>query len=324
MPKTRPPYAPEFRWQIVELARAGRDPADLAREFEPSAQAIRNWVAQADRQEGRREVKTAAAAETALSAAEREELARLRREVRQLRVERDILSRSAVGTHRVSAMGPGPGLPARPALSRPGFRVHEREPGPFPHRHDGARARRVQGRLLRLATPSRVAHARVDAALLERIRAVHVTSRRTYGAPRVHAALRAGGERHSRKRIERLMREAGLVGASHCRGGPVTTRRNEDARPAPDLVDRDFAAAGPNQLWIADITYIPTAAGFLYLVVVLDAWSRLGTAPPSRPPGDRCAMVVGWAMADHLRADPRIKSGEVLNALVGHLPRDMP
>jgi transposase len=96
MPKTRPPYAPEFRRQIVELARAGRDPADLAREFEPSAQAIRNWVAEADRQEGRPTAKPAAVAtDAALSAAERDELARLRREVRQLRVERDILSRAA-------------------------------------------------------------------------------------------------------------------------------------------------------------------------------------------------------------------------------------
>ena len=96
MPKTRPPYAPEVRRQIVELARAGRDPTDLAREFEPSAQAIRNWVAQADRVEGRSVVRpAAAAAEAALSAAERDELARLRREVRQRRVERDILSRAA-------------------------------------------------------------------------------------------------------------------------------------------------------------------------------------------------------------------------------------
>ncbi len=97
MPKTRPPYSPEFRRQIVELARAGRDPADLAREFEPSSQAIRNWIAQAERQEGRREVRPAATAVTdvALSAAERDELARLRRQVRQLRVERDILSRAA-------------------------------------------------------------------------------------------------------------------------------------------------------------------------------------------------------------------------------------
>jgi transposase len=94
MPKTRPPYAPEFRRQMIELVRAGRDPTDLAREFEPSAQAIRNWVMQADRAEGRREAKPAVA-DPALSAAEREELARLRREVRQLRVERDILSRAA-------------------------------------------------------------------------------------------------------------------------------------------------------------------------------------------------------------------------------------
>jgi transposase len=93
MPKTRPPYAPEFRRQMVELVRAGRDPADLAREFEPSAQAIRNWVAEANRAEGRREAKPTPA--DALTAAEREELARLRRENKQLRLERDILSRAA-------------------------------------------------------------------------------------------------------------------------------------------------------------------------------------------------------------------------------------
>ena len=94
--KTHAAYAPEFRRQLVELVRAGRDPASLAREFEPSAQAIRNWVAVADREEGRRSSKAApAAAADALTAAEREELARLRRENKQLRVERDILSRAA-------------------------------------------------------------------------------------------------------------------------------------------------------------------------------------------------------------------------------------
>jgi transposase len=92
MAKTHPPYAPEFRRQMVELVRAGRDPADLAREFEPSSQAIRNWVAQTDRQDGRREEKPAA--DAGLSAAEREELSRLRRENKQLRLERDILSRA--------------------------------------------------------------------------------------------------------------------------------------------------------------------------------------------------------------------------------------
>src|ERR1041385_5987019 len=92
MAKTHPPYAPEFRRQMVELVRAGRDPADLAREFEPSAQATRNWVAQANRRDRRREAKSAA--DAGLSAAEREELTRLRRENTQLRLEREILSRA--------------------------------------------------------------------------------------------------------------------------------------------------------------------------------------------------------------------------------------
>jgi putative transposase len=126
------------------------------------------------------------------------------------------------------------------------------------------------------------AHAIADAALLKRIRTVHTSSRETYGAPRVHAELLAGDERHGRKRIARLMREAGLVGASRRRSGPITTRRDKEVRPAPDLVDRDFSATKLNQLWVADITFIPTAAGFLYLAVVLDAWSR---------------KIVGWAMA---------------------------
>ena len=90
MPRTRPPYSPEFRRQMVELVRAGRTPDDLAREFEPSGHSIRTWVAQADRNEGRREE-----APTGLTAAERDELTRLRRENKQLRLERDILSKAA-------------------------------------------------------------------------------------------------------------------------------------------------------------------------------------------------------------------------------------
>lgn len=128
------------------------------------------------------------------------------------------------------------------------------------------------------------AHALGDAALLKRVRTVHACSHGTYGAPRVHAELRAGGEKHGRKRVARSMRAAGLVGASRRRAGVTTTRRDEGARPAPDLVDRDFTAAGPDRLWVADITFVPSAAGFLYLAVVLDAWSR---------------KVVGWSMANH-------------------------
>ena len=114
MARTHSPCTPEFRWQMIELVRAGRDPADLARQFEPSAQA--------------------------------------------------------------------------------------------------------------------------DAARLMRIRTIQLGSRETCGSPRLHAELRGLGERHSRKRIARLMRQAGLVGASHRRGGPVRMRRDQEARPAPDLV----------------------------------------------------------------------------------------
>ena len=149
-------------------------------------------------------------------------------------------------------------------------------------------------------------HALADAALLKRVRTVHASSRETYGAPRVHAELRAGGDRHGRKRIARLMHDAGLVGASRRRNGPITTRRDKEARPAPDLVDRRLFAPGPNRLWVADITFIPTAAGFLYLAVVLDAWSR---------------KIVGWAMANHLRAELVLDALEM--AVGQRRPRDV-
>jgi transposase len=107
MPKTRPPYAPEFRRQIIELVRAGRTPQELAREFEPSVQAIRNWVAEADRQEGRPASRPAApTAEVGLTTGEREELARLRRENKQLKLERDILSRATAWFARETGVLP--------------------------------------------------------------------------------------------------------------------------------------------------------------------------------------------------------------------------
>ena len=125
-----------------------------------------------------------------------------------------------------------------------------------------------------------------DAQLQSRIRAIHAASHGTYGAPRIHAELAAEGWPVGRKRVARLMRAAGVSGASR-RKGVRTTQRRQGARPAPDLVDRNFAAEAPDRLWVADITYIPTWAGFLYLAVVLDAFSR---------------RIVGWAMATHLRS----------------------
>jgi transposase InsO family protein len=120
--------------------------------------------------------------------------------------------------------------------------------------------------------------------LLEWIRRFHQASRGTYGAPRIHRDLRAAGIRVGRKRVARLLKQAGLHGVSR-RKWPTTTIRATGERPAPDLVDRHFAATGPNQLWVGDITYIPTRTGMLYLAVVLDVWSR---------------RIVGWAMEIHL------------------------
>ena len=128
---------------------------------------------------------------------------------------------------------------------------------------------------------------RRDATLTEEIRAVHAWSRGTYGAPRVHAELRTRGICIGKKRVARLMQAAGLRGVSR-RKGSTTTRREPAARPAPDLVERDFSAKEPDQLWVADITFVPTLAGFVYLAVVLDAFSR---------------RIVGWAMASHLRTE---------------------
>lgn len=128
------------------------------------------------------------------------------------------------------------------------------------------------------------ARARADVELTRRIETIHDRSRRTYGSPRIHAELREDGMRVGRKRVARLMREAAMVGVSR-RKSFRTTRRDDRARPAPDLVDRKFSASAPNQLWVADITYIPTLAGFLFLAVVLDVWSR---------------KIVGWAMSSCL------------------------
>jgi len=129
--------------------------------------------------------------------------------------------------------------------------------------------------------PSR--RARSNAALTKTVRTIHAISRGTYGAPRVHAELAANGIPASKNRVARLMRNASVVGVSR-RKFVVTTVR-DGGRQAPDLVDRTFTADAPNVLWVADITYIPTWMGFLYLAVVLDVFSR---------------RIVGWSMSSTL------------------------
>ena len=135
------------------------------------------------------------------------------------------------------------------------------------------------------------ARARADAELTRRIHQVHAMSRGTYGSPRVLAELRAAGVRCGRRRVARLMRAAGPAGGRR-RWRPRTTVPDRGATPAPDLVRdlvrRQFRPAALNRLWVADLTYVATGEGWLYLAVVLDAGSR---------------RVVGWAMADHLRTE---------------------
>jgi putative transposase len=131
------------------------------------------------------------------------------------------------------------------------------------------------------------AHAIRDAQITARIREFHARSRGAYGAPNIHEDLRDVGIRVGCKRVARLMKADGLKGVCR-RKWVVTTTRDADSTPAADLVQRQFVADAPNRLWVADITYIPTWAGFLYLAVVLDAFSR---------------RIVGWAMAEHLRTE---------------------
>jgi putative transposase len=128
-----------------------------------------------------------------------------------------------------------------------------------------------------------------DAELGERVRRVHAESEGIYGAPRIHAELRlADGVFVGRKRVARLMRQHGLRGADGRRGGPRTTTRDAARPSAPDLVDRDFARAEPNRLWVCDLKYVQTGQGFLFLAAVQDVFSR---------------RIIGWSMRDNLQAE---------------------
>lgn len=131
------------------------------------------------------------------------------------------------------------------------------------------------------------ARAQRDALLVPQIIASHERSDSTYGSPRILGDLQDAHEYVGRKRVARLMRMAGIAGVSR-RRFVVTTKRSAKESAAPDLVERNFTAAAPNELWVADITYVPTWAGFLFLAIVLDAFSR---------------RIVGWAMATHLKTE---------------------
>jgi len=127
-----------------------------------------------------------------------------------------------------------------------------------------------------------------NCALLANIRRIHAQHRERYGAPRIHAELRAAGHAVSRKRVERVMRQHGIRARAPRRYRVCTTDSKHALPVAENLLDQNFVADRPDQVWLADITYIPTAEGWLYLAVMLDLFTR---------------KVVGWAMRDHLRAE---------------------
>jgi transposase InsO family protein len=202
----------------------------LAEDFEPWAQTIRSWVNQSDLD---RRVRS-----DGLTSSEREELRRLRREVEQLKVEREILKKAAARSTRCVGAPPG-----RAARSPTG---------------------------------------------------IQASSPRSYGKPRMYAELREEGAPVNHKRMARLVKVNRLIGISRQEKWP-TTKPDENARPAPDLVNRDTTADRPDELWVADIPSVPTSSGFLYLPVVVDARSR---------------RVVGGSIRTHLKTDLVLKTNE--------------
>ena len=213
-----------------------------------------------------------------LTARQQEAVRSQRKEVRQLRQERDILLAMATWFLGEGKISPQDGFA-------------------FVKAHAALLPVRAMCRLLGVSSsgyyawltrpPS--ARARRDAVLRRQVYVSWRASRRTYGRRRIHADLKAQGERVSPKRVARLMAEMGISGSRRRKRKPaIPTRRRPAPCPAPDLVNRNFRAARRNELWVADITRVPTQAGHLHLAVVLDAWSRL---------------VVGWAAETHVRSE---------------------
>jgi putative transposase len=269
VPGAKPRYTLEFKEEAVQLVRSsGRSTSQIAQELGISTTSLRNWFKQAQIDRGEHQ---------GLTTEERDELKRLRRENRILKQEREILKKSS----SLLRQGEWDKVSA--------FRLIDVEKANYPVSVlcKVLKVSRSGYYAWKVRPPSK--RSQQDAALTHRIQEIHQRSRKTYGSPRIHAELRAMGIRCGRKRVARLMRKAGLKGClrGH-RRRKGTTLRDGAATPAADLVHRDFSALAPNRLWVADITYIKTEEGFLYLSFVLDAYSR---------------RLVGWSMASHLRSE---------------------
>ncbi|MGW5779899.1 IS3 family transposase [Streptomyces sp. NPDC003863] len=273
------PYSEEFRRDAVALYRAGggkRTYAAVAADLGITAESLRAWV----RKDSGLPASTARGGNGLEGRAE--ELARLRAEnARLLKAEPGVAA---------GARDPGPGS----RLFRQGSEVKDRGWDFISdHRADFGVQRlcRVMGvpragyYRHRATAQARADRQAGEAAVVSEIRAIHPEHAGAYGAPRIHAELRARGRMINRKRVTRLMRVHHVVGR-HLRRKKRTTIADRTAPPVPDLVMRDFTADALNRKWCGDITYIPVGSTWLYLATVIDICSR---------------RVVGWSIADHMR-----------------------
>jgi putative transposase len=234
MPKRPPRSSAEFRAEAIRLVRSsGKSKTAIAQELGVSLEALRAWLRQAELDAGERH--------DGLSSEELAEVRRLRRAVKILREERELLVQAAAFVARETH-----------SLPYPGTSLSSKRRPPIPSRACAVCS--VSPRAARSAWRRRVPSRRADAntRLQEHIVRIHSASRATYGAPRIHAELRAQGERCSRKRVARLRRLAGVAGGHRRR---FRTTRRDPARPsAPDLLQRALVATAPNQVWVADRT----------------------------------------------------------------------
>ncbi|MFF2149709.1 IS3 family transposase, partial [Kitasatospora sp. NPDC058190] len=266
-------YSAEFRADAVALYRSspGRTVASVAKDLGVNHETLRQWIKTAEKAEQPTQPEPAA------DAAKDAEIARLRKQVRELELEREILRRAAkyfAGRDQL--------------VSR--FQFVEDH-----HRAFGVKrlcqvmeVSRSGFYRWRAGVDARVERERADQILAERIKEIHAESEGTYGSPRVTAELRESGRSVNHKRVERLMRCFGIVGV-HLRKKVRTTVPEPEAAPVPDLIQRDFTAPKPNTKYVGDITYLPVGDGqFLYLATVLDLHSR---------------RLAGWSIADHMRTE---------------------
>ncbi|RQX02698.1 IS3 family transposase, partial [Micromonospora globispora] len=288
-------YPAEFKADAVALyrSRPGATIAQIADDLGVNRETLRSWVRADDRRRGATAGSAASVAGSQASGSVEDENAQLRRRIRELEEERDILRKAA----RYFAGGDA-------LVNRFQFVADHQQ------RYGVKRLCQILGvsrssyYYWRSTASARAAREATDVALAGRIRAVHAAHDGTYGAPRITAELRDAGQPVNRKRIARVMRRFGVHGL-RLRRRVRTTVPDPAAAKAPDLIGRDFTAPAINQRYVGDITYLPVGdRGFLYLATVIDLHSR---------------RLAGWAIADHMRTDLVIDALHVAKRTRGSL-----